>query len=107
MVIRPWHMLPLCAAVLLAAQVQARQAADSAPEQRLSSSGAVTAIAAPALAAMSGVEPQLLSHMRVSLHQGLSHVQLDQFADVLAERVGPESAARARSALEQQPPANQ
>jgi len=55
-----------------------------------------------ALAAMTGVEPQLLSHTRVSLHQGLTQQQLRQFADVLAERVGPEPAARARAALDQQ-----
>lgn len=60
-----------------------------------------------ALAAMTGVEPQLLSHTRVSLHQGLTHQQLRQFADVLAERVGADAAARARTALDQQPPANQ
>jgi 4-carboxymuconolactone decarboxylase len=60
-----------------------------------------------ALAAMNGVEPQLLSHVRVSLHQGLTHRQLRQFADVLAERVGHEAAMRARTALDQQSPANQ
>lgn len=59
-----------------------------------------------ALAAMTGVEPQLLSHTGVSLHQGLTQQQLRQFADVLAERVGPEPAARARAALDQLP-ANQ
>lgn len=59
-----------------------------------------------ALAALNGVEPQLLSHTRVSLHQGLTHAQLRRFADVLAERVGPEAAARARAALDQLP-ANQ
>lgn len=59
-----------------------------------------------ALAALNGVEPQLLSHTRVSLHQGLTHQQLRQFADVLAERVGPEPAARVRTALGQLP-ANQ
>jgi len=58
-----------------------------------------------ALAALTGVEPQLLSHTRVSLHQGLTHQQLRQFADMLAERVGPEAAARARTALDQQAPA--
>jgi 4-carboxymuconolactone decarboxylase len=55
-----------------------------------------------ALAAMTGVEPQLLSHTRVSLHQGLTQQQLRQFADVLAERVGPQAASRARAALDQQ-----
>ena len=55
-----------------------------------------------ALAAMTGVEQQLLSHTRVSLHQGLTRQQLRQFAEVLAERVGPEAAARARAALDQQ-----
>lgn len=51
---------------------------------------------------MTGVEPQLLSHTRVSLHQGLTYQQLRQFADVLAESVGPEAANRARAALDQQ-----
>ncbi|SEN82773.1 Uncharacterized conserved protein YurZ, alkylhydroperoxidase/carboxymuconolactone decarboxylase family [Duganella sp. CF517] len=60
-----------------------------------------------ALAAMNGVEPQLLSHVRVSLYQGLTPPQLRQFADVLAERVGHEAAARARAALDQLSPANQ
>lgn len=59
-----------------------------------------------ALAAMTGVEPQLLSHTRVSLHQGLTRQQLRQFAEVLAERVGPDAAARTRAALDQQTAAN-
>lgn len=60
-----------------------------------------------ALAAMDGVEPQLLSHVRVSLHQGITHRQLRQFADVLAERVDLKAARRAHTALDQQPPAHQ
>lgn len=51
------------------------------------------------LSALSGVEPQLRSHMRVSQNVGLSRSQLGQVADVLAERVDPATARRARAAL--------
>lgn len=53
-----------------------------------------------ALAAMSGVESQLLSHMRVSLNVGISHQQLKQFTRILASQVSVEAAQRARTALE-------
>ena len=51
------------------------------------------------LAAMSGVESQLLSHIRVSLHQGLSASQLAQWVRVLETKVDTESAQRAQMAL--------
>jgi alkylhydroperoxidase/carboxymuconolactone decarboxylase family protein YurZ len=54
-----------------------------------------------ALAAMSGVESQLQSHIRVSLNVGLSGAQLQQLADVLAERGQPEAARRTRTAIQQ------
>ena len=47
-----------------------------------------------ALAAMPGVESQLLSHIRVSMNVGLTAAQLRQVADVLAE-AGQADAARA------------
>jgi len=53
------------------------------------------------LAAMSGVEPQLRSHMRVSQNVGLSRSQLEQLADLLAKRVDADAAGRARAALAQ------
>lgn len=52
------------------------------------------------LAAMSGVEAQLLSHMKVSLNVGLSAAQLRQLGTVLAERGAPEAAQRAQAALQ-------
>jgi 4-carboxymuconolactone decarboxylase len=53
-----------------------------------------------ALAAMTGVESQLQSHIRVSMNVGLTGSQLRQLADVLGERGHSEAAARVRSALE-------
>ena len=53
-----------------------------------------------ALAAMNGVEAQLLSHVKVSLHVGLSAAQLRQLGAVLAERGAPEAAQRAQAALQ-------
>jgi 4-carboxymuconolactone decarboxylase len=52
------------------------------------------------LSAMTGVESQLQSHMRMSMNIGLTAPQLRQIAQVLAERVDAESARRAREALE-------
>jgi 4-carboxymuconolactone decarboxylase len=60
-----------------------------------------------ALAAMSGVESQLQSHVRISLNVGLTSLQLRQLADVLAERGQPEAARRARAAIEQVLPSQQ
>lgn len=51
------------------------------------------------LSALSGVESQLRSHMRVSQNVGLSRSQLEQVADVLGARVAPDAARRARAAL--------
>ena len=53
-----------------------------------------------ALAAMNGVEAQLLSHVKVSLNVGLSAAQLRQLGTVLAERGAPEAAQRAQAALQ-------
>jgi alkylhydroperoxidase/carboxymuconolactone decarboxylase family protein YurZ len=53
-----------------------------------------------ALAAMTGVESQLQSHIGISVNVGLTAVQLRSVADVLGERGQPEAAARVRAALE-------
>ncbi len=53
-----------------------------------------------ALAALSGVEAQLQSHVAVSLNVGLTAAQLHHLADVLAERGQTEAARRARSAIQ-------
>jgi 4-carboxymuconolactone decarboxylase len=54
-----------------------------------------------ALAALSGVESQLQSHVAVSMNVGLTAAQLRQLADVLAERGQPEAAQRTRAAIQQ------
>jgi len=54
-----------------------------------------------ALAALTGVESQLQSHIAVSLNVGLTAAQLRQLADVLAERGQPEAAQRTRAAIQQ------
>ncbi|MEG2045535.1 MAG: carboxymuconolactone decarboxylase family protein [Comamonas sp.] len=54
-----------------------------------------------ALAATPGTEAQLRSHLRASLRVGLSATQLRQLAQVLADGVEPETAARAHEALTQ------
>jgi len=51
------------------------------------------------LSALSGVESQLQSHMRISLNVGLKPPQLEQAAQVLDQRVGADSGRRAREAL--------
>jgi 4-carboxymuconolactone decarboxylase len=56
-----------------------------------------------ALAAMSGVESQLLSHIRVSLNVGLTKPQLRSLADTLGERGQHEAAARVRAAVDKAP----
>jgi len=53
-----------------------------------------------ALAAMPGVEAQLVSHMRVSLRVGLTPAQLRQLNQVLAERGDAAAAKRAGDALD-------
>jgi len=52
------------------------------------------------LAAMPGVDAQLQAHMRISMNVGISASQLQQLAQVLADRVGADAAQRARAALE-------
>lgn len=54
------------------------------------------------LAAMSGVEPQLQSHIGISLNVGLSVVQLRELANVLDARFDPQAAKRVRDAIERQ-----
>ena len=54
-----------------------------------------------ALAAMSGVESQLQSHVRISLNVGLTGAQLSQLAAALAESGQPEAARRAQAAIQQ------
>lgn len=52
------------------------------------------------LAALSGVESQLQSHIKISLNTGLSATQLRQLARVLSEQGNPEAAARVEGALD-------
>jgi 4-carboxymuconolactone decarboxylase len=54
-----------------------------------------------ALSAMTGVESQLQSHIRISNNVGLTGAQLRSVADVLAERGQPEASRRLRAAVEQ------
>ncbi|WP_311969624.1 carboxymuconolactone decarboxylase family protein [Pseudomonas baltica] len=54
-----------------------------------------------ALAATSGVESQLLSHMRASLRVGLSAAQLRELTEVLSTQADEHSGKRARTALTQ------
>jgi len=51
------------------------------------------------LAALSGVESQLQSHVRISMNVGISVGQLRQVADVLARQVDAAAGARALAAL--------
>src|SRR3954447_14271942 len=53
-----------------------------------------------ALAAMSGVESQLQSHVRIGMNVGLTAPQLRSVAEVLAERGQADAARRARAALD-------
>ena len=53
-----------------------------------------------ALAAMPGVESQLLSHIRISLNAGLTASQLRQVADVLVKVGQADAAKRALAAIE-------
>jgi 4-carboxymuconolactone decarboxylase len=54
-----------------------------------------------ALSAMTGVDSQLQSHIRISKNVGLTAAQLRSVADVLAQRGQPQAAQRVRSAVEQ------
>jgi 4-carboxymuconolactone decarboxylase len=54
-----------------------------------------------ALAAMTGVESQLQSHIGISKNVGLTAAQLRSVADVLAERGQPDASRRIRTAVEQ------
>ena len=53
------------------------------------------------LAALSGVESQLQSHVRIGRNVGLSVAQLRQVAEVLERQVDGAAGARARAAVEQ------
>jgi alkylhydroperoxidase/carboxymuconolactone decarboxylase family protein YurZ len=53
-----------------------------------------------ALAAMQGVEPQLLAHVRISMNVGLAADQLRQFAAELATRADSDASQRVLVALE-------
>jgi alkylhydroperoxidase/carboxymuconolactone decarboxylase family protein YurZ len=55
-----------------------------------------------ALAAMTGVEPQLDAHIRISMNVGLTPAQLRSAADVLGEAGHPDPAARTRAAVDRQ-----
>lgn len=54
------------------------------------------------LAAMSGVEPQLQSHIAISMNIGVSPEQLYRLADVLEARFGLEAAERVRAGIQRQ-----
>jgi 4-carboxymuconolactone decarboxylase len=54
-----------------------------------------------ALAAMTGVDSQLQSHIGISKNVGLTAAQLRSVADVLAERGQPDASRRIRAAVEQ------
>ena len=54
------------------------------------------------LAAMTGVESQLQSHVAISMNVGIGERQLRQFIDTLAMRVDADAAGRAQAALDKQ-----
>lgn len=51
------------------------------------------------LAALEGVEAQLLSHLKISMNIGVSTAQLNALAQVLDQRVGAAAGTRAKAAL--------
>ncbi|MDY0361305.1 MAG: carboxymuconolactone decarboxylase family protein [Desulforegulaceae bacterium] len=51
------------------------------------------------LAAMTGTDPQLKAHLRISMNLGMSKPQLEDFIEVLRQEAGAESAERARKTL--------
>jgi alkylhydroperoxidase/carboxymuconolactone decarboxylase family protein YurZ len=53
------------------------------------------------LSAISGVESQLQSHVRISMNVGITAVQLRQVSQVLADEVDSEAGRRARDAVAQ------
>lgn len=63
------------------------------------------------LAAMTGTEAQLKSHLRISMNMGLSKAQLEDFVAVLRQKVSVESAENANETLNDllgiSPPINQ
>ena len=63
------------------------------------------------LAAMTGTEAQLKTHLRISMNMGLSKAQLEDYVATLGQKVSAESAERAHATLNDllgiSPPANQ
>ncbi|MCW5552185.1 MAG: carboxymuconolactone decarboxylase family protein [Verrucomicrobiae bacterium] len=63
------------------------------------------------LAAMTGTEAQLKTHLRICMNVGLSKAQLEEFVKVLRQKVGAESAERSAATLNDllgtSPPLNQ
>lgn len=59
------------------------------------------------LAAMSGVEPQLQSHIAISMNIGVRPEQLSRLADVLEARFDLEAAERVRVGIQRQLEARQ
>jgi 4-carboxymuconolactone decarboxylase len=51
------------------------------------------------LAAMTGTEAQLKTHLRISMNMGLSKAQLEDYVATLGQKVSAESAERARATL--------
>ncbi|MGV7195168.1 carboxymuconolactone decarboxylase family protein [Xanthomonas axonopodis] len=51
------------------------------------------------LAALEGVEAQLLAHLKISMNIGVSTAQLNALAQVLDQRVGAAAGTRAKAAL--------
>jgi hypothetical protein len=49
---------------------------------------------------MSGVEPQLQAHIRLSMNVGVSAQQLQQLVQVLADTVSADASQRAQAALQ-------
>lgn len=54
------------------------------------------------LSALQGADSQLQAHMGISMNVGITAGQLTALSQVLADRVGPEAAARAQGALARQ-----
>jgi alkylhydroperoxidase/carboxymuconolactone decarboxylase family protein YurZ len=54
------------------------------------------------LSSLQGADSQLQAHMGISMNVGITAGQLTALSQVLADRVGPEAAARAQGALARQ-----
>jgi alkylhydroperoxidase/carboxymuconolactone decarboxylase family protein YurZ len=51
------------------------------------------------LSALLGVEPQLQSHVSISMNVGITEAQLNQVADVVSEQVNADAGSRVRAAI--------